>query len=40
VRWLLLVASTLFSLVLAEGVARVFVDDVYLQRRWCATKAC
>jgi hypothetical protein len=32
-RWLLLVASVLFSLVLAEWVARHLVDEVYLQRR-------
>jgi hypothetical protein len=32
-RWLLLAASILLSLVLAECVARVAVDEVYLQRR-------
>jgi lysophospholipase L1-like esterase len=33
VRWALLAASILFSLVLAELVARLAVDEVYLQRR-------
>jgi hypothetical protein len=33
VRWVLLLASTLVSLVLAEIAARVAVDEVYLQRR-------
>ena len=32
-RWVLLLASTFLSLVLAECVARLAVDDVYLQRR-------
>jgi lysophospholipase L1-like esterase len=33
VRWVLLLASTVLSLVLAELIARAVVDEVYLQRR-------